>query len=230
MNLIAKNLCMSFEKTFRNKASQSRIILDQVDFRLDRGRITQIVGPSGCGKSTFLNILCGLLKPQSGEVLYDGENIYNLSDRQLSELRNCKFGIALQNNIGIGSITTLENINLPLAYQSGIEEVSLKRARHLIEQLNISHLAECLPGELSGGEMRRMCIARALINCPEFIFADEPTSDLDPQNTAIVMSVLRKAAQNGAGILIVSHDREISSYTDETYTVSEAQLRRVSEE
>jgi ABC-type lipoprotein export system ATPase subunit len=87
-----------------------------------------------------------------------------------------------------------------------------------------------LIGELSGGEMRRMCIARALINCPEFIFADEPTSDLDPQNTAIVMSVLRKAAQNGAGILIVSHDREISSYTDETYTVSEAQLRRVSEE
>ena len=203
MSLIAKNLCMSFEKTFRNKASQSRIILDQVDFRLDRGRITQIVGQKKKKKSTFL---------------------------QLSELRNCKFGIALQNNIGIGSITTLENINLPLAYQSGIEEVSLKRARHLIEQLNISHLAECLPGELSGGEMRRMCIARALINCPEFIFADEPTSDLDPQNTAIVMSVLRKAAQNGAGILIVSHDREISSYTDETYTVSEAQLRRVSEE
>lgn len=227
MHLTVTGLNMFFENQIKSITNERTAILNDINFELKQGCITQIIGPSGCGKSTFLNILCGLLKPKSGDIFYGNQSIYSLSDSQLATLRNQKFGISLQKNIGIGSIPVIDNVNLPYSYMHNGKTDTCDNSHQLLELFGISHLKNNLPGELSGGEMRRMCLARALVNNPEFIFADEPTSDLDCENTDIVMTVLKNRARNGAGILIVSHDSAVYPYADETFTINNGILKQI---
>ncbi|MBQ4489409.1 MAG: ABC transporter ATP-binding protein [Ruminobacter sp.] len=227
MHLKVTGLSMFFEKKLHGRTKEKTVVLNDINFELKRGSITQIIGPSGCGKSTFLNIMCGLLKPTSGNVFYDSQSIYSLSDTELAILRNQKFGIALQKNIGIGSVSVIDNVNLPYSYLKHGKTDTCTATHQLLELFGISHLKNRLPGELSGGEMRRMCLARALVNNPEFIFADEPTSDLDSENTDIVMTALKNTAKKGTGILVVSHDSAVYPYADETFTISNGVLKQV---
>ena len=205
MNLNAVNI----SKQFLRKQRGSNIFqaVAPLDFALPEGTVTVLSGSSGSGKSTLLNMLSGLLRPTTGQVLLGETDLYALEDGALSALRGRHIGLIPQGQTALQSLTVRENILLPAAL-AGKEEIS--RAQALAEQwmqeLGILPLADVMPRELSGGELRRMAIARALIRRPEIILADEPTGDLDEENTEIVLSLFRRLADEGCTVLLVTHD------------------------
>ena len=195
-----------------------------VDLVLEPGSLTEITGRSGSGKSTLLNMLAGLLEPTEGRVLLDDTDLYALPDRERSRLRNAAFGVIPQGQTGLVSLTVRENVLLPgRMYETpaGAET----RATELLEQVGIGHLADVYPGELSGGEMRRMSIARALMMRPGVLLADEPTGDLDDENTKTILSLLRDCADEGLAVLLVTHEKEAAAYADRHYRMDGGSLR-----
>ncbi|MBQ9227988.1 MAG: ABC transporter ATP-binding protein [Eubacterium sp.] len=198
------------------------------DFTLESGAVTEIIGRSGSGKTTLLNMLSGLLSPSEGQVLLDGEDLYSQEDKALSVLRNQHLGVVPQGQTGLNSLTVLENVLLPYALyhkDNGAEAY----AKELLEAVGIAALADAYPDELSGGEVRRLAIARALIMKPAIILADEPTGDLDDENTAVVLQLFRRLADEGASVLMVTHEAEAKQYADHIYKMSSGTLEKVSE-
>lgn len=258
--------------------------VSHVDLTIDAGEFVAIVGRSGNGKSTLINMVAGLVRPSSGTVHVDGREVTELSDKELSLLRNRTIGFVTQSQTLLGNLTVLDNVILPAtmfpdalpfmeaenkddaAAQKqnntaetvpGIESVAdenstesstepdpfmpdviapiadadgkpsnsaasqpdlfTERAKHLLTQLGVADLADSYPRELSGGEMRRVSIARALMNQPKLLIADEPTGDLDQESTDIVMKLLRSQADNGTAILMVTHDPDALEYADKVY-------------
>lgn len=258
--------------------------VSHVDLTIDAGEFVAIVGRSGNGKSTLINMVAGLVRPSSGTVHVDGREVTELSDKELSLLRNRTIGFVTQSQTLLGNLTVLDNVILPAtmfpdalpfmeaenkddaAAQKqnntaetvpGIEseadenstesstepnpfmpdviapiadadgkpsnsaasqpDLFTERAKHLLTQLGAADLADSYPRELSGGEMRRVSIARALMNQPKLLIADEPTGDLDQESTDIVMQLLRSQADNGTAILMVTHDPDALEYADKVY-------------
>ena len=201
-------------RRFLRKSKQSNVFwaVRETDLTLEPGRLVEITGRSGSGKSTLLNMLAGLLEPTSGKVWLDDRDLYAMEDGERSRLRNRCVGVIPQGQTGLGSLTVLENVLLPcLLYGGPAPETE---AMALLERMGIAHLRDARPGELSGGELRRMAIARALIRGPGVLLADEPTGDLDDKNTAAVLSLLRQAADEGRAVLLVTHEREAEAYAD----------------
>jgi putative ABC transport system ATP-binding protein len=167
-------------------------------------------------------MLSGILAPSSGKVLLDGTDIYSLNDDKRSMLRSHCFGFLPQGQNALYSLTVLENVLAPYtlhgakAWQEVSCEDAMAYAMFLLEQANIAQLADIMPAELSGGEIRRMAIARALIRKPAILFADEPTGDLDPENTRTVLTLFRTLADQGMTVFLVSHDTEALEYADHT--------------
>ena len=213
----------SVEKWYlRGKGESNRFFaVKNTDLILESGKVTVLTGRSGSGKTTLMNILSGLLAPDGGKVMLDGRDLYGLNDDQLSKLRNRSFGMIPQGADVLPELTVMENIVLAQGIYGNKADASFCQAeqhgRKLIEQMEISHLSCVQAKELSGGERRRVCIARALAGTPAFIFADEPTSDLDDENTQIVLSILKDAAVSGSAVMIVTHDHEALDYADEKY-------------
>ncbi|MDR2076213.1 MAG: ABC transporter ATP-binding protein [Desulfovibrio sp.] len=178
-------------------------------FSLDDGAFVSLIGRSGSGKTTLLNMAIGLLSPDSGEILVDGNNLFSLEERQRSDFRNEKIGYIPQGRSLLGNLTALNNTRLPfhLKRRSGD---SLQKARELFSQLGISHLENSYPMELSGGELRRVALARALINSPELILADEPTSDLDIDTAREIWELFSRLNAQGVAFLVATHDVELS--------------------
>lgn len=209
---------------FRNgKGTNFFRAVEPTDLRLEEGKLTEIVGRSGSGKTTLINMLGGLLTPSEGKVLLDGEDIYALDDDRRSALRNRLIGMIPQGQTGLGSFTVMENVLAPAAMYgdpSGKEE----RARELLKMMGIDGLEDVYSNELSGGELRRMSIARALINDPQIIIADEPTGDLDDDTTEMVLKLLKKCAQEGSAVLMVTHERAALSYADILYRMDKGVL------
>lgn len=189
---------------------------------LAAGTLTEITGRSGSGKSTLLHMLAGLLAPTAGRVLLGDTDIYALDDEARSRLRNEKLGIVPQGHTGLRSLTVLENVTLPCMMYG--EAVPDDKALALLERVGIAHLKDAYPNELSGGEMRRMSIARALIKNPPVLLADEPTGDLDDENTHAVLRLLRQSADEGAAVLLVTHEREAERYADSVYRMNDGIL------
>lgn len=198
--------------------------VQKTDFTLPAGSLTEITGRSGSGKSTLLNLLAGLLEPSEGKVYLDGIDLYSLGDGPRSELRNRSIGIVPQGQTGLHSLTVLENVKLPFLLYG--ETASDEAALELLERFDIAGLRDAYPNELSGGEMRRLAIARALIRKPSVLLADEPTGDLDDENTRTVLSQLRRAADEGTAVLLVTHEREAAAYADGIYRMERGVLRR----
>jgi putative ABC transport system ATP-binding protein len=194
-----------------------------VTLSVERGDFISITGRSGSGKSTLLNMSAGLLKPTAGTVLFDGQDIFSLTDRSISLLRNERIGYVPQGQSLLSNFTVLENICIPwfLFKHKGEPE---ERALFLLGKTGISHLAASYPKELSGGEMRRVAIARALINSPALLIADEPTSDLDAETTAEIMRLLSAIAKEGTAVLIVTHELDTLSYGNKVYSMNEGNL------
>ena len=220
MSLEALDLKKEFIRETRT--SNRFAAVDGISLTLEKGQVTVIMGRSGSGKTTLMNMLCGLLAPTSGKVRLDGEDIYALSDSRLSKLRGSRMGVIPQGQTALSSLNVLQNVLLPctLSRQEGDEA----RARELLEHLGIAELAGAMPAELSGGELRRMSIARALMRSPKYIFADEPTADLDDENTALVLGFLKETAAEGASVLIITHENEAAAYADRVLTVKSGRI------
>lgn len=221
------------KKYFRSSKSKNTFeAVYPTDLALEKGKITEITGRSGCGKSTLLYMMAGLLKPSSGSVfLYDGDekssvNLYELNDEKLSKLRNEKTGIIPQGQTSLFSLSAIDNITAP-AMLYGDSENFKERAKSLMEKLGILDLQNSRMNELSGGELRRISVARSLILNPSIIFADEPTDDLDNENTSAVLKMLREYADNGAAILLVTHEPEAEKYADVVYKMDAGKITRV---
>ena len=196
------------------------------DLELPGGALTVLLGRSGSGKTTLLNMLAGLLTPSEGKVLLGDTDLYALSDRELARFRNAHLGVVPQGQAALFSLTALENVLLParLYGKGGAAEAE---GRALLERFDIGALAEALPGELSGGELRRVSIARALINHPDVVLADEPTGDLDDANTELVLRALRGIADEGAAVLLVTHETDAARYADRVLRMNAGQLEEI---
>lgn len=227
--MILKAEKISKKYTRKTKNSNFFYAVSETDFELPENSLIEICGRSGSGKSTFLNMMCGILTPSSGKVLIEENknqqtDLYSMDDKNLSLFRNKNFGVIPQGQSGLSSLTVLENVKLSaLVYKDDSKELS-EFALSLLEKLGIANLKNEFPQNLSGGEMRRMAIARALINKPKFIFADEPTSDLDDENTQNILSLLQSISKEKVGILLVTHESDAAKYADKVYKMDGGKL------
>ena len=197
----------------------------ETDLALAAGTITVVTGRSGSGKSTLLHILGGLLPPVTGRVLLGDVDLYALDEDARAQLRGTQIGIVPQRLMALASLTVRENILLS-ALLAGAGESAGTRADELMERLGIRKLGAVAPSELSGGELRRATIARALVMQPRVLLADEPTGDLDDENTDCVLSLLRETANAGTAVLLVTHEHGAREYADVSYTMSEGVLTK----
>lgn len=226
--LEARGISKNFLRT--QKGTNVFTAVQETTLTLTPGEVTVLSGRSGSGKTTLLNMMSGLLTPTTGQVLLDGQDIYALEDKALSSLRNQHFGVMPQGQTAIPSLTILENVMLPYTlYEGRVKDMPAREqvqnyALQLLEQTGIANLRDAMPDELSGGELRRMAIARAMVLRPEVLFADEPTGDLDTENTEIVLRMLRQVAAGGKAVLLVTHDRDAVSIGDRVLQMHEGIL------
>ena len=195
-----------------------------LDIGLEERQLTVVSGHSGSGKSTLANMLAGILTPTAGHVRLDGTDLYSLRDEELSRLRNERIGLVPQGHAALRALTVLDNVLLPSILYSR-DEVPAERARELLAAVGLDDLADAAPTELSGGELRRMAIARALLMDPAIVIADEPTAGLDSANATAVLTLLRDAADRAAAVLVVSHEAEAQRFADRSYVMEDGHLR-----
>jgi putative ABC transport system ATP-binding protein/lipoprotein-releasing system ATP-binding protein len=186
-------------------------VLHGLDLKIESGEFVAISGKSGSGKSTLLYILSTLDTPSDGEVIIDGKKLQEMSVSELHEFRNRYVGFVFQFHYLLSEINVIENILLP-ARQAGEYEERKERAISILKRLDIHDKVTSMPGELSGGQQQRVAIARALIMNPKYIFADEPTGNLDTQNAGVVMDILKEVNKDeGTTIALVTHDTDYSA-------------------
>jgi len=186
-----------------------------VSLELTRGEVLAVTGPSGGGKSTLLHCLSGILRPEAGEVRYNGKRLDDLAEAPRTRLRRREFGIVLQFGQLVPELTVEQNVALPLLLEGHGRSAALTAARAWLDRLDVGGLAVALPGELSGGEAQRAALARALVTGPQVVFADEPTGALDTVGGEALLDVLLSTArQRGASVVVVTHDNRIAAHAD----------------
>jgi putative ABC transport system ATP-binding protein len=190
--------------------------LDAINLEITEGEYVSIAGPSGSGKTTLLSILGLLDTPTSGEYVLAGQAVANLSAADRARVRNRQIGFIFQAFNLIGDLTVFENIELPLTYRGMTAEERHERVQRSLEQVGLAHRANHYPSQLSGGQQQRVAVARAVAGDPAILLADEPTGNLDSQNSESVMSLLRELHQGGATICMVTHDARYAHQADRT--------------
>lgn len=200
--LSAKDLC----KSFAHNGGQVHV-LSHVELDLYEGEFTVIMGASGSGKSTLLYALSGMDRVTAGEVIYGGRDIVKMKERDLAKLRHTDFGFIFQQMHLVSNLSLFENIAVPgyLNKSRTVGEVK-SRAEELMDKMSVSHIGTHLPSQVSGGEQQRCAVARAVINSPKMLFADEPTGALNRRNTIDVLDLLTELNREGQGVLMVTHD------------------------
>jgi putative ABC transport system ATP-binding protein len=198
--------------------------LRDVDLAVAHGEFVAVTGPSGCGKSTLLNMLGGLDRPTSGEVLLLGERTDSASEARRARLRRTEIGFVFQFFNLIGNLTVADNVELPALLAGVPGREARRRSRELLERLGLDHAAARVPGALSGGQQQRVAIARALVNRPSLLLADEPTGNLDSAAARDVVSVLRERHEEGQTIVLVTHDLRIASSADRVVTMRDGAI------
>ena len=192
-------------KEFRTAAETLRV-LDGLNLQMERGENLAIVGPSGCGKSTLLYILGTLDTPTAGQVTLDGVNPFTLAPAELAKFRNQSIGFVFQDHHLLPQLSVIENVLIPAMATGKPSAESVERAKQLISNVGLNERADHLPGQLSGGERQRVAVARALLNRPLLLLADEPTGNLDAANTERVAELLFELPQReGAMLITVTH-------------------------
>lgn len=185
--------------------------LQDINFSVLQGQWLAIMGPSGSGKSTLLNILSLMDEQSSGEYFLDGTNVQSLDESAKIKIRREKIGLIFQQFHLIPYLNALENVMLAQFYHSSVDE---EDARAVLEKVGLVHRLKHLPSELSGGEQQRLCIARALINNPELLLADEPTGNLDEANEKIVLDLLKQLKNEGKTIVLITHNETLGKQAD----------------
>ncbi|MEE9531395.1 MAG: ABC transporter ATP-binding protein [Syntrophobacteria bacterium] len=190
------------------------LVLKGIDLTIQAGEFCAVIGPSGSGKSTLMHLLGLLDRPSGGTYRLDGLDVTQLTDIQLSQLRNEKMGFVFQNYNLMGRATALENVMLPLVYARNYPNDAKERAFEALDAVGLSHRLNHRPGELSGGECQRVAIARALVNRPEIILADEPTGNLDWKASYEVLDIFQKLNDQGHTFIVVTHEQEIAQHSN----------------
>lgn len=196
--------------------------LDNINLNIYKGEWLAIMGPSGSGKSTLLNILSLMDDPSSGKYILDNEDLEQINEEQKITLRREKIGLIFQQFHLIPYLSALENVMLSQYYHSSVDE---EDAKAVLEKVGLSHRLSHLPSQLSGGEQQRVCIARALINNPEILLADEPTGNLDESNEKIVLETLQKLKNEGKTIVLITHNPELAKFADRTLILQHGILK-----
>ena len=195
--------------------------LRNIGLTVKKGEWLAIMGPSGSGKTTMMNVIGCMDKPSGGSVILDGQDIAGLSSRALTEIRRDRIGLIFQQFHLISYLTALENVMVAQYYHSTIDEAEAVMA---LERVGLNERAGHLPRQMSGGEQQRVCIARALINYPGLILADEPTGNLDEANEDIVLDILRGLHAEGSTIIVVTHSPEVASRAERTIVLEHGKI------
>lgn len=194
-------------------------VLKDVNLSVKRGEFVAIKGTSGAGKTTLMNIIGCLDSPTSGRYIFNGRDVSNLSDDELSILRNEHIGFIFQNFYLIPYATVLENVLLPTLYVERAGKDLAKRAREILRMVGLEERAGFKPNQISGGQQQRVAIARALINNPELLLADEPTGQLDSQTSKEIMNIIKGLNEKGMTVIVITHDSEVASYANRILTI-----------
>ena len=195
--------------------------ITQMDFFIDDGEFVSIMGQSGSGKSTLLSILGGLNHPTRGRILLDSLDVYKLTSEQRADLRSEYIGVIFQSFQLIPYLTVLENVKLPMAITGKKARQQDKMARDVLERVGLANKADRLPDQLSGGEQERVAIARAIVNRPPILLADEPTGSLDSKTAEEIMNLLVELNREGQTIIMVTHNPEACKYSSRTILVKD---------
>jgi len=201
----------------------ARTLFRDLDLSVGRGELVAVIGRSGSGKSTLLHVLGGLDRPDAGEIELDGVRIDRCSERELIDVRRRLVGFVFQFFHLLPELTGAENVLLP-ARLAGDGSSAEARARALIERLGVAEAATRLPGVLSGGEQQRLAVARAMVNEPRLILADEPTGNLDEDSGHEVLRLLREIADEGRAVVLVTHDQEAAALADRVLHLADGRL------
>jgi len=216
--LEAKNIHRVYEHGLRQLA-----VLNGLELVIESGKFIAIIGPSGAGKSTLLHIMGGLDQPSRGQVMFEGEDIYGLSDNALSKLRNQKIGFVFQFYHLLSEFTVLENVLIPawINLKSSLEkERSKVVAVGLLQQVGLSDRLTHFPSQLSGGEQQRVAIVRSLINQPKLLLCDEPTGNLDSRSGSEIIGLIKKInLENHTAVVLVTHNLELAKAADRIYSL-----------
>lgn len=203
--LIAKNLTKIYQR-----GAEKVKALENVSFTVNSGEFIAITGPSGSGKTTLLHILGCLDKPTSGDVYIDDKPVSKMTEKELDNIRRLKIGFVFQQFYLLPELNVIENVKLPLLFSGNPEKVDEEYIDKVLDTLGILKRKKHKPKELSGGEMQRVAIARALVNKPEFVLADEPTANLDTENSIKIFKLLEKLVEKGITVIVVTHNNELA--------------------
>jgi len=219
--LKAESIFKSFQTTKKVKLE----VLKSISLEIQKGKITVIVGASGAGKSTLLHLLGGLDRPDSGEIIYDDNNIFDFSDDKLAKFRNKNVGFVFQFHHLLPEFSALENVMIPKL----IDGISLSKAKikseELLKTVGLIERLDHKPAELSGGEQQRVAVARALANNPKIIFADEPTGNLDSANSEEIHKLILDLKTNlGVTFVIVTHNQSLVNLADQIYEIKDGKI------
>lgn len=195
--------------------------LDDVSLEVEQGEWVAIMGPSGSGKSTLMNIIGCMDQPSLGQVILEGKDLAALSDRELTAIRRDRIGLIFQQFHLVNYLTALENVMVAQYYHSMPDE---KEALEALKRVGLEKRAHHLPSQLSGGEQQRVCIARALINYPTILLADEPTGNLDEANSKFVMEIFKQLHEQGATIIVVTHSPDVAKVAKRTVVLEHGHL------
>ncbi len=198
--------------------------LNEVDVDIKEGEFVSVMGPSGCGKSTLLNVLGMIDSPSGGDYFFMGEEVGRLSERKRSNVRKHNLGFVFQSFNLIDELTVYENVELPMLYTKVPSAERKKRVEELLEGMNIMHRRNHFPQQLSGGQQQRVAVARAIVNRPKLILADEPTGNLDSANGDEVMKILSQLNSEGTTILMVTHSQYCAEFGNRIIRMLDGQV------
>ncbi len=204
--------------------------LDNVSLEMEKGKIYCLLGTSGSGKSTLLNMMAGLEKPTRGQIIIKGSHLEKMNENQLAKFRQKNIGFVFQSYNLLPAFTALENVTLPLIFKKVPKRIREKKAREMLISVGLKDRIKHTPAQMSGGQQQRVSIARAFVNNPDIIFADEPTGNLDTKTTLEMMDLITKISmENNQTLVIVTHDLEISEYADVIIHIRDGKVDRVEE-
>ena len=202
----------SLRKVYRTDLVETTAV-DDIDFSLDEGQFVSVMGPSGCGKSTLLHLLGLIDSPTAGSYRFLGEDVSAYSERKRATIRKAHIGFVFQSFNLIDELTVYENVELPLVYAKVATHERRPKVEAVLEKMDIAHRRDHFPAQLSGGQQQRVAVARALVNKPNLILADEPTGNLDSEHGDEVMKMLLKLNEEGTTILMVTHSAANAAFS-----------------